>query len=196
MKKAYFLLASALVGVASAGAAEQFFSPEGAGSKDGTSWENAADGSTLAAKVKAAKAGDGFYLRAGTYTPGTLTVPAGVSIRGGYGEAYSGTETHIAYPSPDETILSADTDGNGVGDNAAKAFITLSYSALPSNSEAVVLAGLTVRDAVYTGTSNYAGSAVYGKNANAEFDHVRFIANSRNTGGGAVTLLASQTYFH
>ncbi|MDE5662223.1 MAG: T9SS type A sorting domain-containing protein, partial [Muribaculaceae bacterium] len=59
-----------------------------------------------------------------------------------------------------------------------------------------VLAGLTVSDAVYTGASSYAGSAIYGNKAFAELDHLRIVNNNRNTGGGAVTLVGAEAYIH
>ncbi len=89
---------AALVFAVNTDATVHFFSPAGAGEKDGSSWENAATAETLAATIEALQPGDEVYLRAGSYAPGLLTVPQGVTIKGGFGEQYTGTNANIIYP--------------------------------------------------------------------------------------------------
>jgi hypothetical protein len=66
-----------------------YVTPTGAGSGNGTSWENAG---TLQAVVNAAVSGDEVWVKAGTYTSASnpvLTMKAGVNVYGGF----AGTET-------------------------------------------------------------------------------------------------------
>ncbi len=186
---------AALVFAVNTDATVHFFSPAGAGEKDGSSWENAATAETLAATIEALQPGDEVYLRAGSYAPGLLTVPQGVTIKGGFGEQYTGTNANIIYPTANETILTADNDGDGSGDNGNKAFITMNFTGDAADFQTTTLAGLTIRDANIKGQT-YKGSAFFGSNVNIDFDHIKFIDNKLDKGGGVVVLNGSEAYIH
>lgn len=206
-------LAAALVGGATASAENYFFSPEGAGEMDGTSWENAAPGEYLGATVEGLQIGDKVYLQGGAYMPdrntGVWTIPQGVEIRGGYPATMKGTDTAISYPTGAETIWSADLDGDGVGDNGGRAFIWIMNELTSDPNEGkfsgdktfndfakTTLAGITVRDAYFTGTAKYKGAALFAVHATVEFDHMTFINNTNTLGGGVVTLQGCKAYIY
>lgn len=196
MKKSLLISAVSLAAICQANAAVYFFSPEGSGSKDGSTWENTLPADKLAETVKALNEGDMVCLRGGTYAPGLLTVPMGVTIKGGYSDSYDGTITGISYPNYTETILTADNDGDGTGDNGAAAFITMNFDGDAADCPLTLLAGLTIRDANYTGKTAYKGSAFFGANVNVEFDHLKFIGNKLSVGGGVTVLTGSEAYIH
>lgn len=187
-------LASMLCAV-DADASVLFFSEAGAGEKDGSSWENSASADMLAATIKDLQPGDELYLQGGFYAPGLLSVPQGVTIKGGFGDDRIGTDCAIEYPSVYETILSADTDGDGNGDNSGVAFIVMDFAGDAADYQKTVLAGLTIRDA-HTTSTTYKGSALFASNVNAEFDHLKFIENRTEKGGGMVVLNGSRVYLH
>lgn len=69
-----------LLAVASAGAADLFLTPEGAGTKDGSSWQNALPQSALTAAVnERLQAGDRLLLGGGTYAAPSLKISRGGS---------------------------------------------------------------------------------------------------------------------
>jgi hypothetical protein len=187
----------------SANAENYFFSPNGAGEMDGTSWENAAQADDLPGVISdMAVASDCIYLMAGTYlnkTDVVWTIPQGITIRGGYPAGSKGTNTDITYPSAEETIFTADVDGDGNGDNGTAAFFTIkNVNDNPdmSNFAKTTLAGITIRDAYSTNTSTYKGAAMYVYDANIELDHVKFLNNQNTVAGAVVAFVGSQVYAH
>lgn len=208
MKKTTLILSLAtLMCAGTAKADNYFFSVNGAGDMDGSSWENAAPSEYLGGLMADLKPGDAVYLQAGTYLPDRTTgrwdFPQGVTIKGGYGPDMTGTNTEITYPTATETILTADIDGDGKGDNADRAFIVIANELTDgwkgdktwADYEKTTVAGITVRDALYTGTSTYKGAAVFAVHANVEFDNVKFIDNETTVGGGVVCCQGCHTVF-
>lgn len=91
--------------------------PGGAGTKDGTSWENAYDtvekAYTSATAYEAAGCDSGeVWVKAGRYVTGKLTLVSNVSVHGGF----AGDETAVSQANPTEnrTILTGDTSGDSV----------------------------------------------------------------------------------
>lgn len=210
MKKSTLcLFLAALMGATTASATEYFFSPTGAGEMDGTSWDNAAPSDYLGGLMAELQPGDAVYLTGGTYLPdrntGLWDFPQGVTIKGGYAPDSKGTDTAITYPTEYETIFTADLDGDGKGDNSNRAFIRIANELNDDGKtgdktyadyQKTTIAGITVRDANYTSTSYYYGSAVYGIHATLEFDYVNFINNYIACPGGNVLMQGCYAEFH
>jgi hypothetical protein len=204
MKKhlTFYMTAASLALSLSANAETYYFSPNGAGEQDGTSWENAAPAEYLPSTLANAEPGDCFYLMGGAYinkVDVVWTIPQGITLRGGYPTTSTGTSTDITYPSGYETIFSADIDGDGAGDNGTTVFISIdNTNADPdmTNFKKSVISGITVRDAHNTTTTKYKGSAVFTNNANVEFDHVKFVNNTTDIDGGICMFVGSRIFAH
>jgi hypothetical protein len=203
------IMAAALAAIPlSMDANNYFFSVSGAGEKDGTSWENAAPADYLGNAISSLTSGDAVYIMAGNYAPdrnqGFWTIPAGVTIRGGYPATMKGTDTAITYPSAAQTVWSADLDGDGAGDNGTQPFVVVdNTSGTAATFAKTIMSGITIRDAVNTGSADYKGSAMIIKHATMEFEGMQFLNNQINgktsagklTRGGVVVVWASDIYF-
>lgn len=195
------LTAVAMMTVVNANAADWFFSPNGAGEGSGDSWENAASAEDLAgalADPETIAPGDNVYLLAGTYKHQAIlwTITPGVNIYGGYPATMKGTDTAITYPVAENSIFTADYDGDGNGDNGESCFITITFDGKKEDAPKNVLAGLTIRDAKCTSTGSYKGAALVVFSGNVELSHCKIINNVNGyvdadgttlKGAGAVT---------
>ena len=182
------MAAAAMLVAANVNAGEvYFFSPNGSG--DGYSWEDAMSGDELETTIKGAASGDIIYLMEGTYTArtsGVFEIPFGVTIKGGYPASSTGENVDITYPTGAETILDADLDGDGVGDNGTKAFIYIAGNeeGYYTDVDPIVIEGVTIKNArVGSDTekvvNDYTGAALYCDNANLTLGHVKFENNVR-----------------
>ena len=204
MKKhlTFFVTVASVALSMNAHAESYFFSPDGSGEQDGTSWENAAPAEYLPSTIANAEPGDCFYLMGGSYinkVDVVWNIPQGITIRGGYPTTSTGTNIDITYPTNSESVFSADIDGDGEGDNGTTAFFSIdNVNSDPdmSNFQKTIIAGVTIRDAHSKNTSTYKGSALYANNANVEFDHVKFIKNTTDVGGGVCAFVGSYIYAH
>ncbi|MGB4775924.1 MAG: gliding motility-associated C-terminal domain-containing protein, partial [Daejeonella sp.] len=135
-----------------------YITPEGAGAKNGSSWENAAQGSQLQTRMNAAGAQYAldntkktrFWLKAGTYYPTidptdnggterdkTFLLKNGVGLYGGF----AGTETTLEQRdiAKNQSILSGDLGTlDDITDNAYHVVVSV------NNDATVVLDGLTI----------------------------------------------------
>lgn len=209
MKKTTLILSLATMMCAGTAKADNyFFSVNGAGDQDGSTWENAAPSEYLGGLLVDLKPGDAVYLQGGQYLPdrntGLWEIPQGIILKGGYAPDMKGTETAITYPTQYETIFTADIDGDGVGDNGGKAFITIKNEMTEewkgektyADYQKTTIAGITIRDSKYTSDSYYHGGAVCAMHATLEFDHVNFINNYIACPGGNVLLQGCYAEFH
>jgi|GEM_PF-857632 len=176
------LAAIALFAAPHATAADWFFSPDGSGSADGSSWENAASSEDLAgalADPATIAPGDNVFLQAGTYKHQNIlwNITPGLNIKGGYPATMKGTDTTIEYPSAETSVFTADYDGDGLGDNGTDCFITISYDGKKEDAPKSLFAGITIRDAWSKSTGSYKGSALVVFNGNLELDHVNICNN-------------------
>lgn len=110
---------------------------EGAGEKNGTSWDDALDAAGFRDLINNNQLSDldTVYMAAGTYLAGShmnltsaedpnqktvltdhIFLRKKVSIYGGFSSNLTGTEHSISYPSQNETIISGDLNGNGTAD--------------------------------------------------------------------------------
>lgn len=187
MKKSLFtVLAMALT--LSLNAEQYFFSPEGAGEADGSSWENAAAGEYLGTTVANAEPGTEFYLMEGAYLPDNTTnmwyIPQGITIRGGYPATATGTDTNLDYTTAGTSVFSADLDGDGKGDNTSYAFVYMGIKdkqgdkdeQFYKDTELSSVWGITFRDGART-NGKYWGNMVFLKHVKADFHFCQFINN-------------------
>lgn len=195
MKKSLFtVLAMALT--LSLNAQQYFFSPEGAGDGDGSSWENAAAGEYLGTTIASAEAGTEFYLMEGSYLPDNTTnmwyIPQGITIRGGYPATSTGTNTDIDYTKAGTSVFSADLDGDGKGDNTTYAFVymgikdqqTKKDEQFYKDTQLSSIWGITFRDGART-DGKYWGNMVFLKHVKADFHFCQFLNNVQTTENNA-----------
>lgn len=159
-----------------------FASPAGAGSKDGSSWDNAADVAALRAALASANAdGKKFYLAAGTYNwtaDLSLGVAGTFAIYGGYPADATGKSLSGRNPETNKTIL----DAGGT----KRIFVVTKPS--------VTFDGLTLQNAKRTGTAD-AGSALILQGAgNTTINNCVFRNNVNESGrGGAMRIAMGET---
>ena len=78
-----------------------YVTPDGAGSMDGSSWENAASQSQIHVILLSCASGDSVYFSEGDYTcDRTLTLPSGVSLFGGFPSENPTWATRDAFAHP------------------------------------------------------------------------------------------------
>ncbi|MBP5658748.1 MAG: hypothetical protein J6W89_01880 [Paludibacteraceae bacterium] len=168
-----------------------FFSPEGNGDGDGSSWENAAAGEYLGATLADAEPGTEFYLMEGKYAPDINTnrwrIPQGVLIKGGYPATITGTKTWNIYANGGQSVFSADLDGDGKGDNTDYAFVYIGEGDPTDKSDAYYkdwqkteIWGITFRDGMRI-DSKYWGNMVFVQAAQVDFHFCRFLNNDSQT---------------
>lgn len=202
------LFAALTMGVSAQGEVTRyFFSPLGNGDQDGSSWENAAAAEYLGATLASAEEGTEFYLMEGNYAPdvNTLkwTIPQGVLLKGGYPTTMTGTSVDYDYTLGGQSVISADLDGDGKGDNASYAFVYIGAGDPGEKSEAYYkdwkkteIWGITFRDGSRL-NSKYWGNMVFVQAAQVDFHFCRFLNNvalddvDNGTGNGALQVWGS-----
>ena len=194
MKRIFFvMLCAALTMSLSAQdeAIRYFFSPNGSGDGDGSSWENAASGDYLGSTLKDAEPGTEFYLMEGAYAPDVNTnrwfIPQGVLLKGGYPTTMTGTNVKYNYAKGGQSIFSADLDGDGKGDNTSYSFVYIGEGSPTAQSDAYYkdwqkteIWGITFRDGARV-NSKYWGNMVFVQAAQADFHFCRFLNNDSQT---------------
>lgn len=79
----------------------RYITPNGAGSMDGSSWENAANMSMIHVILLSSASGDRVYFSEGDYTTDrTITLPSGVSLFGGFTTENPAWATRDAFAHP------------------------------------------------------------------------------------------------
>ena len=198
MKKSIFLMLFAALTMSMNAQDETiryFFSPEGQGEGDGSSWENAAAGEYLGSTLADAEPGTEFYLMEGNYAPDVNTnrwsIPQGILLKGGYPATMTGTETKCAYAKGGQSVFSADLDGDGKGDNTDYAFVYIGAGDPTEKSEAYYkdwqkteIWGITFRDGMRL-NSKYWGNMVFVQAAQVDFHFCRFLNNDSQTNDDA-----------
>ena len=204
MKKSLFLLFS-LAAAFTVNAQQYFFTPEGNGDGDGSSWENAAAGEFLGATITSAEPGTEFYLMEGNYAPDGTTnkwdIAQGVIIKGGYPTTMTGTDTNIDHSKAGQSVFSADLDGDGKGDNTDYAFV---YVGMPEkyahkeNQEdnqfykdvpLTEIWGVTFRDGARQ-DGKYWGNMLFAKHTKLDLHFCKFINNKAPEGVNNAALVA------
>ena len=189
-------------------ATDYYVSVEGSGEKNGSSWENAIDFTSMYGKINTYENGDVFYFQGGTYyVPAKVpTVSKGYSFIG----ATTGTPT----------VFSGDVNGDGVaneGDASSLLFIQLATKN-GDDSKHFVLKNITFTGAyvnqtktsalrvdnsgrvdvqncifdknisVYSKDNNYGGPACLLERSTVNFTDCKFINNESKGRGGAIKL--------
>ena len=117
-----FTLVAALLAAPAALFAQSnhYISVTGAGSNDGSSWDNAMPFSTLCENIDSYANGDVFYFKEGTYVfSAPLKVTGkGYTFIGGFSKDLTGTSNETpTYPTATPTVFSGDVNGDGVASN-------------------------------------------------------------------------------
>lgn len=171
-----------------------FFTPDGAGSKNGSNWENAYSASDLASTLQNAGYGVTFYLQKGSYANEGkgYVIPEGVIIRGGYPTTKTGTDTSIDYstldPSSDLSIFDAEQKNKdhpfvriGIGSADKEIDDNLHTDFAPCE-----IWGCQFTKAQRIIGGDYNGDMIYVKHARADFYYCMFDEN--------ITTLSSKFY--
>lgn len=212
MKRFTFMLAGVLCASASF-ATDYYVSVEGSGEKNGSSWENAIDFTSMYGKINTYENGDVFYFQGGTYyVPAKVpTVSKGYSFIG----ATTGTPT----------VFSGDVNGDGVateGDASTLLFIQLATKNGDA-SKHFVLKNITFTGAyvnqtrtsalrvdnsgwvdvqncifdknisVYSKDNDHGGPACLLERSTVNFTDCKFINNESVGRGGAIKLTSAPT---
>lgn len=185
------------------------------GTGDGSSWENAMDGTDFATYLPLAPDGATFYVAEGTYKPKydmNLSIPSdssklcytinsNITIRGGYPNDATGTNI-VNEPDKYKTEFSGDIRSNDVVDITKDNDGQLSFLIKNNSENAKYLFYIPVHknaqstfDGVIFSHSDHDGIYVYGESANAfnaNFDRVTF----ENNFGYAVYSTSGKGYIH
>ncbi len=189
MKKSLFLFVALAICFSANAQTKYFFSPEGNGDADGSSWENAAAGEYLGTTVAEAEVGDEFYLMEGKYAPDGTTnkwnIAQGVIIKGGYPTTMTGTNTDIDYTTAGQSVFSADLDNDGKGDNKDYAFVYVGLAGQEGEKEdgqfykdapLTQIWGVTFRDGARE-DGKYWGNMLWVKHTQLDLHFCKFINN-------------------
>lgn len=189
MKKFTTLAIFALMATGVINADTYFCSPEGAGDKDGSSWENAKAADIDAIfKSGAAKAGDIFYMLEGKYVGSAVRPVAGITIVGGFPAASTGTDISKYNPWKYKTIF------DGEGKDATEALVKISGNSNTENLSTIKGIVITGGNLSQDGNTTFKGAAFNCTHAYVLMEDVVFDNNKSNYGG--VVVPASQSNFH
>lgn len=183
-----FTLVAALLAAPAALFAQSnhYISVTGAGSNDGSSWDNAMPFSTLCENIDTYENGDVFYFKEGTYvvtTPLKVT-KKGYTFIGGFASELTGTSNETpTYPTAIPTVFSGDVNSDGVA-SEGDAECLLSFKTDTKNGDntkKVVLKGLELTCAysqTSPGDNADARGALHLENCGyVEVDNCRFYGN-------------------
>lgn len=211
-----FTLVAALLAAPAALFAQSnhYISVTGAGSNDGSSWDNAMPFSTLCENIDSYANGDVFYFKEGTYVfSAPLKVTGkGYTFIGGFSKDLTGTSNETpTYPTVTPTIFSGDVNGDGVASNG-DADCLLAFQTVTKNGDdtkKVVLKGLELTCAysqTSPGNNATARGALHLDNCGwVEVDNCRFYGNvaeepaegnAKQVGGMAFTSHRSLSVFN
>lgn len=211
-----FTLVAALLAAPAALFAQSnhYISVTGAGSNDGSSWDNAMPFSTLCENIDSYENGDVFYFKEGTYVfsaPLKVT-KKGYTFIGGFASELTGTSNEIpTYPTTTPTVFSGDVNSDGVA-SEGDAECLLSFKTDTKNGDEtkkVVLKGLELTCAysqTSPGDNATARGALHLDNCGwVEVDNCRFYGNvaeepaegnAKQVGGMAFTSHRSLSVFN
>ena len=211
-----FTLVAALLAAPAALFAQSnhYISVTGAGSNDGSSWDNAMPFSTLCENIDSSANGDVFYFKEGTYVfSAPLKVTGkGYTFIGGFSKDLTGTSNETpTYPTVTPTIFSGDANGDGVA-NEGDSECLFSFKANTKNGvkdNLIVLKGLDFTGAysqASPGDHATARGALHLDNCGwVEVDNCRFYGNvaeepaegnAKQVGGMALTSHRSLSVFN
>lgn len=115
MKRFTLMLAGVLCASASF-ATDYYVSVEGSGEKNGSSWENAIDFTSMYGKINTYENGDVFYFQGGTYVPSVaIGITKGYTFIGGFPSTMKGKNHELpSYPSVTPTVFNGENKKSGL----------------------------------------------------------------------------------
>jgi len=184
----------------------RYVTPRGAGLKNGTSWQNAYDGTQLQTAINEPDV-SGVYVAAGTYKPTNGTdrtisfhMKNGVAVYGGFA-GWEGTvdeRNNWGIGQVNETILSGDlkdNDGKPSEDFAENAYHVVYNSGINSTA---IIDGFTITGGNANG-DDYAGTGggIYNSSSSPTITNCSLKLNFADRGGGGIyNLNSSPTLTH
>ena len=198
--KKFYLIAALMAAPAASFATDYFVTPDGKGTGDGLSWDNAMSFDAMYGKINEFENGDVFYFAGGTYyTPKVVAITNGYTFIGGFDPELTGTEhTTPAYPSATPTIFSGDANQNGEMDGDDLERLLIFRTETTDASKKVILTGLDFTRA-YSVTNTGTHGALHVRNCGyVEVNNCRFYNNvdDKYYGGMAFTGDYSTVYFN
>ena len=187
--KRFTLLLAGMLCASASFATDYYVSVDGAGNKDGSSWENAIDFATMYANINGYENGDVFYFQGGTYVvPTAVTV-----INNGY--SFIGASTGAP------TVFSGDLNGDGTTNTGdANGLMAIQLETVNGNkAKHFVLKGLTFTGACVTSANNAAlkiDNSGWVDVENCVFNgNMSTFSGSKDCGGAACLALRSTVNF-
>lgn len=214
-KNTLFLTIAFFASALCANAEQYFFSPDGAGTKDASSWDNAGSTATLGSTLENLVEGDQVYMTVGKYTTdkGYWNIPTqGVFIQGGYPADMTGTETalddHSQYSVFDgekvnnvEALFRIGTANDFINDATNNTKTEKKYTSKEILDLPVTyIRGIHITNVYAKGgpsSNNYRGAAIFISRANVEFGYIK-VDNCSVTAnkGGVISVYGGRTVFH
>ena len=176
-----------------AGNTHYFVCPDGKGSGDGSSWNNAMSLSTLSANINSYESGNTFHFAGGVYKPtAQLQTTNGYTFIGGYAPNLTGTVTTIpTYPSATPTVFSGDRNNNDTADSGDLSIIMFfnTQTADGETIKAVNITGIDFTCAFDNTDSEHHGALLLRDCGYAKVEDCRFYGNkcTGKLGGMAIT---------
>jgi hypothetical protein len=193
-EKLILLALFVLSGVFSANADIRYVKQGGAGSLDGSSWDNASD--DLQAMITAsASSGDMIFVAAGTYTPASgAAFTIGAKTLGIYG-GFVGNENTVTPPAiPDTTNNKTILQGNGnrvIDASNGTANLTISGFRIQGGNSSGTGGGINLRNGVisycsvvYNTTTNQHGGGIFMTNGTLKNSIIAYNNAGSGNGGG------------
>lgn len=149
--KNFYLIAALMAAPMASFATDYFVTPDGRGTGDGLSWDNAMSINKMYEDVNGFENGDVFYFAGGTYyIPKIIGITKGYTFIGGFDPDLTGTEhTTPTYPSANPTTFSGDINDNGHDEGDLQQILIFGSTKGPY-TEKVVLTGLEFTGAYST----------------------------------------------
>ena len=149
-----------------------YITPDGAGSMDGSSWENAASASMIHVILLSAASGDSIYFAEGDYTADrTLTLPSGVSLFGGFPSENPSWETRNAFTH--QTVWTASHSGawlastSNVSGQLVDGFTLMNYAGTTADGNNLTFKNMTLSSGNFTTAGKLENCYVTGVTLNA-----------------------------
>lgn len=215
MKLKSLLFSMSVMATAPVFAATYYVTPEGAGSKDGSSWDNAFDTAKFVAQVKNNKDKDEYFFGAGTYVPaGQMVFPDNTSAvlhgstdgrtifsgdRNGDGTPNTGDadrffafRTGTADGNTSRPVIVDNIDFTGLYTNISSSSTEYNRGALGfDNSGSVVISNCNFFGNVAVGEMG--GTCVNSNRSTVTLKNCRFYNNTGKARGAAIRLYAAAT---
>lgn len=197
-----------------------YVTPAGAGTKNGSSWDNALPGTQLAQALSTACANTTFLVGSGVYKPTTgadqtasFSIASGVQVYGGYVvSGNTATRQTFVVGTPASTTLSGDI-GTSVSTDNSYRVVEIIGTAAGTRLDGIVITGargdavnqsgggiystgasFTLANATLTDNAANHGGAVYMQGGNLFITGTNVTRNTANNNGGALYFTNAATF--